>query len=109
MTIPPDQQALVDRALRFEQLVISEGWIEAVRMWNQQRDRWLARTQMEKDRDYLSGQATAVNLLTNSVYNVIEQKDALLAALQQQELEALERAKTSSDELPTLRPPPQAV
>lgn len=109
MTIPPEHQAMVNRAQVFESLIQHPGWLEFVKMCGEQRDSWLANTAMNPDRHYLAAQAHTTNLLTNAVYGVIDQKDALLAELTRQELEARQGDQTSVGGPRPFHPPPQPV
>lgn len=102
-------QELVRRARHFENLVARPEWDEFVRMVAEQRDSWLSQTQTSQDRTYLTAQAQTVNLLTKAPYDVIEQKDALLAELTRREIEARESDKPSPDEPFMAHPPPQPV
>lgn len=110
--IPTDPQEIqiVRRAEAIQELIQHPGWSELVAMWQEQRDKWLATTAINTDRDYLSAQAHTVNVLADSPRRAIEQKEIILQRLVQEELEARESSKTSPDgQTFQIRPPPQAI
>lgn len=106
MIYTPDQKEIIQRGERYEQLVTHPNWEHFVRDIFQKRDNWLSQTANNADRAYLSAQAHTVNLLANFPFSCIEQKNNLVALLNQQEHEARESDKTLPDE-PQSRPPPQ--
>jgi hypothetical protein len=111
MILPQDQQEIVKKGEAYERLVTSPEWAVYASDIQSKRDMWLAFTASNADRAYLSAQAHTVNLLARYPFDVIDQKNAIIAEAERQiqaEKEYLE-SEANSEKLIESRPPPQAV
>lgn len=113
MMLDPQQAQLAKRAELFEGLVQHEGWQLFVELCGKQRDRWLQECATRDDRVFLSGMCHATNVLARMPHAVIEQRDNLMASLQQQQEQARSgngaEGASNAYVIPFLRPPPQTV